>query len=131
MIVMRVIFNHLLIRILNLASERFVLLAEQRKTVRNWVRADATGKGKYRKKTRQIVDDLLSNRDYVHSVLEALEESRPKTLTGEQEIMVSIIRKMFRWSLAEYKSIVEYAREVAFDENTLEELQKDQLEPSE
>lgn len=129
---MRLIFNHLLIRILNLASERLVLLSEQRNTVSEWSKAgDATERGRRISEARRIVEDLLRNRDYVHGVLEAVEESRPETMTAEQQAMVSIIRKMFRWSLAEYKSIVEFATEVEFDSGILEELQKDQFEPSE
>lgn len=122
---MRLIFNHLLVRILNLASERLVLLAYQRNIISEWAKADANDKSRRVNEARRIIDDLLRNRDYVHSVLEALEESRPRALTDEQESMVSVIRKMFRWSLSEYKSIVEYAREVTFDESILEELQKE------
>jgi predicted RNA-binding protein with PIN domain len=122
---MKLIFTHLLIRILNLASERLVLLVDQHNTISEWTKANINDKSKYINDARRIIDDLLKNRDYVHSVLEALEESRPKTLTGEQETMVSVIRKMFRWSLSEYKSIIEYAKEVAFDQGILEELQKD------
>lgn len=129
---MRLIFNHLLIRILNLASERLVLLAEQRNAVNEWSKAeDITERSRRIGEARRIVEELLRNRDFVHGVLEAVEESRPETMTTEQQAMVAIIRKMFRWSLAEYKSIVEYATEVEFDSKILEELQKDQFEPSE
>ena len=123
---MRLIFNHLLIRILNLASERLVLLTDQRNAVNEWSKTkDATERTRRIGEARRIVENLLRNRDYVHGVLEAVEESRPETITPEQQAMVSIIRKMFRWSLAEYKSIVEYATEIEFDSGILEELQKD------
>lgn len=128
---MRLIFNHLLIRILDLASERLMLLAEQHSIVHKWAKANkAEAKDRHMKDTHRIVDNLLRNRDYVRSVLEALEESRPKDLTKEQDRIVNIVRKMFRWSLGEYRSIVEYATEVKFDKGILEELSKNQVESS-
>lgn len=123
---MRVVFNHLLLRILDLASERLLLLTEQREIVRKWIGADEETRTRYLKKAERLIDDLLRNKDYVHSVLEALEESRPSSLTEEQDHLVEVIRKMFRWTLREYQSVVEYAAEANFDEHLLEELQKDQ-----
>lgn len=122
---MKMIFNHLLIRILNLASERLLLITVQRSIIVGWMN-NPEDRSKYVRRARGIVDDLLRNQDHVHDVLEALEESKPGSLTSEQDEIVTTIRKSFKWALKEYQAVLEYAQEVKFDPQVLEELHKDQ-----
>jgi hypothetical protein len=127
---MRLIFNHLLLRILDLAIERIVLLEQQKDNIYKWTRADSDEKTKHVKRAEFVIDSLLRNKDYIQGVLQALEESKPTQLSAEQDVMVSSLRKVFRWGLAEYKSIVEYASEKGFDKHVIEGLQRDQRVPT-
>lgn len=122
---MKMIFNHLLMRILNLASERLLLITEQREVIRSWATIP-NERAKYIRRARGIVDDLIRNQDHVHDVLEALEESKPGNLTDEQDEIVVTIRKSFKWALREYQLVLDYAHEVGLPPDVLEELHKDQ-----
>jgi len=126
---MRLIFNHLLLRILDLAAEKLHLLVQQKDVIRKWSTAGVGDKSKYVKQAESIIDSLLRNHEQIHNILGALEESKPVGLTKEQENLVSSIRRVFRWGLGEHTSVVEYAVQVGFNKDLIEGLQKN-LSPS-
>lgn len=117
------IFNHLLLRIIHLASERLSLLMEIKSTMQKWVESNKQDKQVQR--TISLVEDLFKNKDLVHGVIEALEESKPKSLIAEQEDLITMARKMFRWSMTEYKALIEYASEIDFNKQVLNDLQSE------
>jgi oligoendopeptidase F len=119
---MRLVFNHLLMRVLNLASERLRLMVEQKQAINRWS-AQLNEQPKHYKHVQDTVENLLKNNDYVTELLKALEESKPK-LTTEQEKIVALLRQTFRWAMAEYKTNIELAGEVKFDRKILEEFEK-------
>jgi len=119
---MRLVFNHLLMRVLSFASERLKLMVEQRQAIYKWS-TQSNEQQKHQKHVQDTIEELLKNNDYVNELLKALEESKP-TLTTEQEKIVGLLRQTFRWALAEYKSNVELAGEVKFDKKILEEFEK-------
>lgn len=126
---MRFIFNHLLLRIMDLAAEKLRLLVQQKDVIRKWSTAGASDKSKYIKQAESTIDSLLCNHEHIHNILGALEESKPVGLTKEQENLISFIRRIFRWSLGEHTSVVEYAVQVGFNKDLIEGLQK-KLSPS-
>lgn len=123
---MKLIFNHLLLRLFDLATERLVLLTQQKDNIGQWVKAGADDKGKHVRRAELVIENLLRNKDYIQGVLTAVEESKPTPLSAEQDSMVASIRKVFRWGLSEYKSVLEYAGEVGFNTEIVEGLKKDQ-----
>jgi len=123
---MKLIFNHLLLRILDLATERLVFLAQQKDNIHKWVKSDPDEKVKHVKRAELAIDGLLRNKNCIQGVLQALEETKPAKLTVEQDMMVSNVRRVFRWGLGEYKAVLEYAREVGFDTQVIEGLREDQ-----
>jgi len=123
---MRLIFNHLLLRMLDLAAERMSLLTRQKDNIRSWTETRAEEKSKYTKRAEVAIDDLLKNKDAIQKVLEALESSKPNPLTGEQEVLIVLLRKIFKRGLLEYKQLVEHAVNVDFDKHIIEGLKHDQ-----
>lgn len=126
---MRMIFNHLLMRILNLAAKRLVAITQLRKIIHKWAHS-REDRSRLVKQARNIKDVLVQNQDVVSNVLEALEESKPDNLTDEHNGLVESIQKSFRWALNGYKAMMEYADEVGFPSDVLEELQKEQSSKS-
>ena len=112
-------------RILNLAAKRLVLITEVREVVHKWAH-NLDDRPKSIRQAEAIISELLLNQDVVHNVLEALEESKPDLLTFEHNSLVEAIQKSFRWALNEYNAVMEYAREVKFEPQVLEELHKEQ-----
>lgn len=122
---MKQIFNHLLVRIISLASERLFLLSEIKLTIQRWARADKNTLQQRVQQASLLVEQLFVNKDIVHKIIEALEDSRPIALTAEQEDFITLARKLFRWSMIEYKTIIEYAVEIGFDKQVLDDLQNE------
>lgn len=123
---MKLIFNHLLLRLFDLATERLVFLAQQKDNIRQWTKAGVDDKGKHIRRAEVVIENLLRNKDLIQGVLSAVEESKPTPLSAEQDSMVADIRRVFRWGLSEYKSVLEYAGEVGFNTEIVEGLKKDQ-----
>jgi len=123
---MRVIFNHLLFRMLGQAVERIQVLQRERELIERWTKGDKEEKERLSKQAEYGINTLLRSKDVIYTILAALEESKPIEMNPEQDILVGIVRKMFKRGLTEYRILIKYASDVGFDETILEGLKKDQ-----
>lgn len=123
---MKMIFNHLLIRMLDLAINRICILQRQCDIVSAWVNASKEERGRLSQQSEYVIGNLMRNKDAIQALLIALEEIRPIEISSGHGILVSTIKKTFKSSLGEYKKLMKFAKEVGFDEDIVSRLDKDQ-----
>ena len=121
---MRVIFNHLLFRMLGQAVERIQVLQRERELIERWTKGDKEEKERLSKQAEYGINTLLRSKDVIYTILAALEESKPIEMNPEQDILIEIVRKTFKRGLIEYQSLIKYAVKVGFDKTILEGLEK-------
>ena len=121
---MKVIFNHLLFRLLNQAVERIQVLQRERDLIERWAQGNKEEKERLSNQVVYGVNSLLRSTETTQIILVAIGESRPTITNPEQDILIEIVRKTFKRGLIEYQSLVKYAVKVGFDKTILEGLEK-------
>jgi len=121
---MKVIFNHLLFRLLNQAVERIQVLQRERDLIERWAQGNKEEKERLSNQVVYGVNSLLRSTETTQIILVAIGESRPTITNPEQDILIEIVRKTFKRGLIEYQSLIKYAVKVGFDKTILEGLEK-------
>jgi len=123
---MRVIFNHLLVRVLHFGSERLVLMSRLLGALSRYAKSDS--RVKVEREIELIALDIVSLRETIRTVLAAVDESKPIAYTEEQEKVIQMIKKVFRWSADDYLKAMEMANEMKLRQHLVEQLRSEELE---
>ncbi len=124
---MRVIFNHLLVRVLHFGSERLVLMSRLLGALSRYAR-HPDSRLKVEREIEIIAIDIVNLRETIRTVLAAVDESKPAAYTEEQEKIIQMIKKVFRWSADDYRKAMEIASEIKLRQHLVEQLRNEELE---
>lgn len=124
---LRVIFNHLLIRVLYFGSERLILMSQLLGALAKYANQPES-RVKTEREIELIAQSVVSLRESIRVVLEAVDEAKPTIFTEEQEKIIQTIKRVFRWSADDYRKAMDKAAEIKLRTHLVEQLRSEELE---
>lgn len=122
---MRVIFNHLLARILYLGSRKLVLTSILQGEMNRYLDG-SDDQPKHKGQIESIARKMIEVRHTITDVLEAIEHSKPDAMTAEQDDIVSMIQTIFHKSSNEFEKIRKIIHDRRIDSDVLKQLDNEE-----